>query len=256
MSNKATLTELIQRSFIEMMKDVGTSIPGNILAYDPDTQLAQLQIGIQRVDVNGVTFTPPPLIECPVYVYGGDFTVETQIDPGTEGIIFFSQRCIDAWNDTGGVANIPILRFHDFSDAYFLPGMRSQPNVVSGHANNGIRLRNKAGDKYIWLKNDGTADITVDTLNINADIIHNGNTTQIGDVTLTGNITQTGNMILTGNITQEGVFTLTGAMTATGVITAPTLIGTVNVIFGGIAGFGHVHISASPGNPSGPAKNP
>ena len=210
MSNKATKTELIQRSFIEMMKDVGTSIPGHIIAYDPDTQLAQLQIGIQRVDRNGNKFKPPPLIECPVYMYGGDYTVEVQIDPGAEGIIFFSQRCIDAWNDTGGVANIPILRFHDFSDAYFLPGLRSQPNVVSGHANNGIRLRNKAGDKYIWLKNDGTGEITVDTLNINADIVHNGNTQQ------------------------TGTYDLTGTMNAT-----------VDITWAGVSGIAHVHAAGS-----------
>jgi hypothetical protein len=156
-------------------------------------------------------------------VYGGDYIVEAQIDPGTEGIIFFSQRCIDAWNDTGGVANIPILRFHDFSDAYFLPGLRSQPNVVSGHANNGIRLRNKDGTKYIWLKNDGTADITVDTLNITADIIHNGNNTQ------------------------TGTYNLTGSMVSTESITAETMIANVDITWGplGTSGVGHTHAAGS-----------
>lgn len=182
MTSKATLTELIQRSFIEMMKDVGTSIPGHLLSFDPDTQLAQLQIGIQRVDVDGKKFTPPPIIECPVYVYGGDYSCETQLDDGIEGIIFFSQRCIDAWNDTGSVANIPILRFHDFSDAYFLPGLRSQPNKITGHANNGIRLRNKDGSQYIWLKNDGTAEIKVATLKIEGDIEHTGDQTTSGTI--------------------------------------------------------------------------
>ncbi len=258
MSSKATLTNLLQRSFIEMMKDVGTSIPGHILSFDPDTQLAQLQIGIQRVDVAGTTFTPPPLIECLVYVYGGDYTVEVQIDPGTEGIIFFSQRCIDAWNDTGGVANIPILRFHDFSDAYFLPGLRSQPNAISGHANNGIRLRNKDGSEYIWLKNDGTANIKTGTLTIDADVIHNGNTMQTGDVIHEGNLVRTGDTTLIGNLNETGVFTLTGTIASTGAITAPTVIGTVDIIFGpaAVSGIGHVHVSAPPGNDSGPAKNP
>lgn len=187
---RVTNLQLMKRSFTEMMKDIGTSIPGHILAFDSATQLAQLQIGIVRVDVDGKTFKPPPLIECPVYVPGGsEFFVETQIDPGDEGIIIFSQRCIDAWVDTGGVANNPILRFHDFSDAYFLPGMRSQPNKISGHANNGVRLRNKAGDKYIWLKNDGTAEINVTTLVIDGNIVHNGDTTQDGNTTSTGTIT-------------------------------------------------------------------
>lgn len=183
MTQKRTLTNLVKRSFIEMMKDVGTSIPGHFISFNPDTQLAQIQIGIQRIDVNGKTFDPPPLIECPVYFAGGSqYFVEHQIDAGDECLITFSQRCIDAWVNTGGIANNPILRFHDFSDAVIFPGIRSQPNKITGFENNGVRLRNKAGDKFVWLKNDGTAEITVDTLVINANIEHNGDQTTTGTI--------------------------------------------------------------------------
>ncbi len=168
MVQRASLTELVKRTFVEMMKDVGTSIPGHIISFNPATQLAQIQIGIRRIDNNGNTFVPPPLIECPVYVYGGDYAVEVQIDPGCEGVIIFSQRCIDAWVNTGGVANNPILRFHDFSDAYFLPGMRSQPNALPSFENNGIRMRNRSGDQSVWLKDDGTVHIN------STGLFHNG----------------------------------------------------------------------------------
>lgn len=181
MTMNASRTELIKRSFVEMMKDVGTSIPGHFLAFDPDTQLAQIQIGIVRIDVNGKKFTPSPLIECPVAFLGGsEYFIEHQIDPGDECLIVFSQRCIDGWINTGGVANNPIMRFHDFSDAAILPGLRSQPNKINSFENNGVRLRNKAGDKFIWLKNDGTAEITVDLLNINGDIVQDGDITSTG----------------------------------------------------------------------------
>lgn len=170
------LTELTKRSFIEMMKDVGTSIPGHIIAFDPATQLAQVQIGVVRIDRNGNTSTPSPIIECPVQFPGGSsYIVEHQIDPGDECLIIFSQRNIDAWVNTGGVAQQPIIRFHDFNDAMVIPGLRSQPNAISGFENNGVRLRNKAGDKFIWLKNDGTAEITVDGLFINGDTEITGN---------------------------------------------------------------------------------
>lgn len=172
------LAELTKRSFIEMMKDVGTSIPGHFLAFNPDTQLAQIQIGVVGIDVSGKTFTHSPIIECPVAFLGGSqYFIEHQIDPGDECLIIFSQRYIDAWVNTGGVAQQDIVRFHDFSDAAILPGLRSQPNKISSFENNGVRLRNKAGDKFIWLKNDGTAEITVDTLKINADIEHTGTQT-------------------------------------------------------------------------------
>ena len=229
MTEKATQLQLLKRSFTEMMKDLGTSIPGHLLAFDPDTQLAQLQIGVKRVNTKGEQFVLPPIIECPVYVFGGDYHVEVELSEGMEGVILFSQRCIDAWNDTGGVANNPILRFHDFSDAYFLPGIRSQPNKIVGYANNGIRIRNKAGDKYFWLKNDGTAEIKATTLNINGDIVHAGNTMQEGDVIHTGNIVRTGEETQVGNSTQTGNTSSTGIVSAlTDVLAGPEQISSSN----------------------------
>ena len=187
-------TELQRRSFVEMMKDVGTSIPGHFITFDPATQLAQIQIGVQRVDVNGETFEPSPLIECPVAFMGGsEYFIEHQIDEGDECLIVFSQRCIDGWVNTGGIANNPIMRFHDFSDAAILPGLRSQPNAIQSFENNGVRLRNKAGDKFIWLKNDGTAAITVDTLNI------------IANVELLGDINHTGTQVTSVDVIANGI---------------------------------------------------
>ncbi len=151
--------KLIKDAFVEMMKGVCTSTPGHILAFDPLTQLAQVQIGILRVDVNGAEFAPPPIIEVPVYFPGGAFCVEYQIDPGTEGDILFSQRCVDGWLQTGGVAANPMGRFHDAQDAFFLPGFRSIPKAIKSFQNNGIRLRNVAGTQYAWLKNDGSIDM-------------------------------------------------------------------------------------------------
>lgn len=170
MTTKATLTDMVRRSFIEMMKDVGVSIPGHILAFDPTTQLAQVQIGVIGVKARGGTFTPPPLIEVPVYFPGGQYFIEFEISPGDEGLITFSQRCIDAWKESGGVAENPILRFHDFSDAVFFPGVRSQVGKISSFQNNGIRLSNVDGTNFVWLKNDGTAEIKVTNLTVTGDM--------------------------------------------------------------------------------------
>ena len=92
----------------------------------------------------------------PVHFPGGDYSVEYQIDSGCEGDIIFSQRCIDGWVQSGGVAANPIGRFHNMQDAMFLPGFRSKPNVLPSFQNNGVRMRNKAGTQFVWLKNDNT----------------------------------------------------------------------------------------------------
>lgn len=143
-------------AFAESMKSVYTSIPGHVLAFDPKAQRAQIQIGIQRVDINGVAWVPAPIVDVPVQFPGDDFVLEYEINPGCEGIVHFSQRCIDGWKQTGGTADNPAARFHNQQDAMFVPGIRSLPNIIKGFSNNGIKLRNEDGSQYAWLKNDGS----------------------------------------------------------------------------------------------------
>lgn len=157
MTAESTQTKAFKRNFRELMKDVATSIPGHIVAFDPVTQHAQIQIGVQGVKLNGTTYTRSTLIEVPVFFEGGkNFHIEIQVDKGDEGVIHFSQRCVDGWKTTGGVADNPILRFHDIADAFFERGARSQPNVITDFTNDGVKIRNKAGDHYWHLANDGT----------------------------------------------------------------------------------------------------
>ena len=133
------LAKLAQHLMIETAKTVNTSIPATVISFDPDTSLAQCQIMIKTIDVEGVEHVAPPICEVHVVQYGDkDFFVETQIEIGSEGILFFSQRCFDNWRDSGQISSQSVIRFHDVSDAYFLAGMRSMPNKITNHSNNGI----------------------------------------------------------------------------------------------------------------------
>jgi hypothetical protein len=203
-----------------MMKGVATSSPGHILAFDPVTQLAQVQIGITRVDLNGATFDPPTIIETPVYFPGGDYHIEYQIDPGCEGDILFSQRCIDGWLQTGGIAANPIGRFHDPQDAFFLPGFRSLPNKLPSFQNNGIRLSNKAGTQFMWLKNDGTMAWENGAGFIRVDAA--------GIVNINGVTIDPASLVTTPNDVKAGVISLklhrtSGVTVGTGISTGPVV---------------------------------
>jgi hypothetical protein len=212
-----TQTELMKSAFAELMKSVSTSIPGHILAFDPDTQLAQVQIGIVQRNIKKQEFTPAPIIEVPVYFCGGvNFSIEYEINHGDEGFILFSQRCIDGWMNTGGVAKNPIDRFHDLSDAAFLPGFRSQPKVLPSFENNGIRLRNDDGTHYVWLKNDGT----IECLN------SGGNITMAPDGTVNIN---------------GAIITPAGAISSPVSVTAPIVSGTSSLLAAGDEVVSHKH---------------
>jgi hypothetical protein len=206
----------------ELSKDIYTSIPGHVLAFDPTLQRAQIQIGIVRVDINGAEFNPPPIVDVLVQFPGDGFCMEFQIDPNCEGMVHFSQRCIDAWKSTGGIANNPIGRFHDMQDAMFVPGVRSQGNVIQGFSNNGMKLRNKAGTQYAWLKNDGSIDL------------NNGN----GHVTIG----------VDGIVNINGVtFDTLGNVKGPGEIKSPTVEGTTSLKVAGKEVGPHTHDGVQPG---------
>lgn len=144
-----------------MMKGVSTSVPGHVLSFDPVLQRAQVRIGIQKVTVNGNTVSPPPIADVPVLFPGGtQFTVTHQINPGDEGLIVFSQRCIDGWKQTGGVATNPLARFHDTHDAFFIPGFRPLSTRISDFANDGIRMQSRDGSKHVWIKSSGDIELS------------------------------------------------------------------------------------------------
>lgn len=170
-AKRASGSQVQKVAFTENMKTVYTSIPGHILSFDAATQRAQVQIGIQRVDINGISWIPAPIVDVPVCFPGDDFVLEYQVNPGCEGIVHFSQRCIDGWKQTGGTADNPVSRFHNQQDAMFVPGIRSLPNAVENFSNDGIKLRNKSGTQYAWLKSDGSLVFGNEkaTLNIGSD---------------------------------------------------------------------------------------
>jgi hypothetical protein len=175
MSKEALFTQMIESTVSEILKEVGTSIPGHVLEFDPSTQLAKVQIGVVRIEKDGNTYEISPLINVPVLFPGGKYCVEYEIGEGDEGLIIISQRCIDAWKEEGGIASQPIQRKLDMQDALFIPGIRSKPGALGSFANNGIRLRNDDASEYIWLKSSGVEIKTAGDFDItSATATHNG----------------------------------------------------------------------------------
>lgn len=195
---RSFLQNVTNDTFFENMKDVYTCIPGYVLTFNPDTQRAQIQLGITRTDdVAKTTFDPPPIVDVPVSFPGDDFVLEFEIKPGCEGMVHFSQRCIDGWKQTGGIAANPVKRFHHKQDAMFVPGIRSLDNIIAGFVNDGIRLRNVDASQYVWLKNDTSCMIK--NTNGHMALFADG-TANINGVTIDkdGNIVAPGSLILNG----------------------------------------------------------
>lgn len=135
---------------------IRTTIPGFITAFNQVNQLATVQVGVQSLKVSGETVNPPPIVQCPVCIYGASGgLVEVEIQPGDECLIHFSMRCIDGWRIQGGIAPLVSVERYRMSDAFVMLAPRSLPNVIEGFSNDGIKVRSVDGTKYTWWKSSG-----------------------------------------------------------------------------------------------------
>lgn len=227
-------TGLFRTAFREMMKGVCTSVPGHILTFDPDQQRAQVRIGVQTITVDGAVIAPPPIVDVPVFFVGGTkYVIAHQVDPNDEGMIFFSQRCVDGWKQTGSVANNPLARFHDMHDAFFIPGFRPLPTRVTGFANDGIRMQSRDGARHVWIKSSG--EIIADNGSAHVQITAAG---QVNIANGAGSI----------RMAADGTVTINDAC----VIKPDGTIEVPNVSFGGISGIHHRHPESGGGTTWGP----
>ena len=137
-----------------------------------------------------------PLIYAKVHFFGwGNVGATYPIEKGMEGFLLFNDRELETWFLTGSSGNLKYERSHDLTDAIFVCGLHSKPNMIEFIADC-LALYYKNSIIKLF---DESIDISTQTLNVTA------NTVQTGDITLTGNITQTGNNVITGSLTADGV---------------------------------------------------
>ena len=130
-----------------------------------------------------------PLIYAKVHYFGwGDIGATFPIEPGMEGILLFNDREIETWFLTGQSGTLAYDRCHSLSDAIFICGVHSIPNMISLIAD---CLNIFYKNTYIRLLETG--------------IEANGNTT------LTGNLTQTGSITSSGTVTGASLVDTSGA---------------------------------------------
>jgi hypothetical protein len=171
-------------------------LPGHIVTFDPETQLAQVQCGIQKILTDSGEGVAIPVIEnVPVQFAGNDnWYLWHEITSGCQGVIVFSQRAMDLWVNEGGVIKPHDARMFSASDAMFIPGVRAKTGAIPNFKNEGIGLSDYAGANYVHLK-DGAIDVVTTTLNITANINHIGDTTYTGDTEFIGELKNNGKAV-------------------------------------------------------------
>lgn len=132
------LMALAQSIKDDVMASMQSSMPGIIRSFDPDVQTADVQVAIRRRVryKDGIREEADALItDVPVcFLGGGNTSLTFPVSAGDECLVFFADRCIDAWFQSGGVQNQILPRMHDLSDGFALVGFRSKRSSLKNFA--------------------------------------------------------------------------------------------------------------------------
>lgn len=183
---KTPFSDFFKHAIEQRLRGLMICLPGKVVSFDPGSQMAQVECGIQR-RINGQFRTIPIISNVRVQFTGdGEWYFWHQIKPGTEGLIHFSQRAIDTWNDQGGPVAPHELRIFSVEDAFFVPGIRSSRGLIPNFDNSGVGMSSYDGSTRIHLSpgkismKASVVDIDADTLNIKADTATTGKLTNNG----------------------------------------------------------------------------
>lgn len=136
---------------------IWTALPGIIQSFDPAAMTCEVQPSIQGTLSDPKTgkasnVNLPLLVDCPVqFPSGGGVTLTLPIAKDDECLIVFASRCIDAWWQNGGIQPPMVYRMHDLSDGFVIPGIWSQPRVLTAVSTSKAQLRSTDGATMLEL---------------------------------------------------------------------------------------------------------
>lgn len=114
------------------IKAIRTCELGVVQSYDLETQRAVIQPIMQTRNNRDEYDKQSPIKNCPVrFMDFGGFVIHGDLQPGVVGTIYYSERDIEAWFETGNTDIKPksTLRF-DENDAFFVPGFQDDKHPL------------------------------------------------------------------------------------------------------------------------------
>jgi hypothetical protein len=156
-----------------------TCLPAEVISYNPAklTCVCQplVKVSLRASDGSFQWVDLPVLVDVIVgFPMGGGFFVTFPLVEGDEVLVHFADRCIDAWWQGGGSQIPSEIRFHDLSDGFAFPGVKSLPNVPEGLSATDFQIIGPNGF-LLGVTPLGQLTITVPAgLIINGDVVVNG----------------------------------------------------------------------------------
>ena len=194
------------------MQNYNTHLPGRIVEYFPDTQLATVRIcndGIYSTPEDDFLQDARPLLEnVPVHTPGGGgWHMTFPVAVGDTCLLSFSQQGYDHWlykdedragERSDGYPNTWAFRKFDLTDGFCMVGYNTLPRKITDYQDDASELRNSDRTQRVSLNEDGSVLVKAGTATIKL--------TKDGDIEIDSDtaIKIGGNVFVTGGLFTSG----------------------------------------------------
>jgi phage baseplate assembly protein gpV len=210
--------------------DTRKLIPAKVMQFDRVKNMATVQPMVMLVDVSDNTRIRKAIANIPVIsLGGGGFHINFPLKEGDLGWILAADRDISQFMQNLKAAPPNTFRKHTFSDGWFIPDVFRQYTINSADSA-AMVIQSTDGATRISI-GQGTVNITAPT-----------------SVTVTTPLaTFSQDVAVNGKLTVTGLTTVNGGFTALGTGGNQPCTLPQSTTIGGIAVYGHGHISSNPG---------
>jgi hypothetical protein len=133
-----TTAETLRQVVDSFGLDLHVALPGTIRSYDAESQTAEIELGTQRVipaadedEDDDTAETLPILPSVPViWPSGGGHFIHWPLSAGDTVLVVFCETDLNAWRESGGVADPGVATRHGLSGGVALPGLRTRGNPI------------------------------------------------------------------------------------------------------------------------------
>lgn len=169
------------------------------------------QIQMVERDLNGVE-TPKSigvLSRIPVALFkAGGFVLTLPVAIGDEGIIFFSDRSLSLWKETGKKAPPRETEFHGLGGAVFMPSPTSRPGAIQNFDSTALYAGLEDQTAFLKVAQDGKVTVKGTELTFDAPLSRFTGSVQVDMNLAVQLITQLLGAVTTGStVTSAGVHT-------------------------------------------------
>jgi hypothetical protein len=207
-SDLDTLTGTMRSVFRKFIMGMDGCLPVRVIAYDRDTNRAQVQPLIQLLDTSNQTYSRAQIASVPcLNIGGGGFALSFDYVPGDIGWLIANDRDISLFLQAYGEARPQTMRIKNFADGWFI-GDGSRNLVIAEEDAESCTLQSLDGTIKITLNSDN--GITISAPEKPVTIITNEADITAPKVRITAStnaIVTTPLLAVSGNITAGGTIT-------------------------------------------------